>query len=795
MILLNLRLAFKNIFDKRNSSWISILGLAIAFASLFYIYSYVSFELSYDSQHENASRIYRISGDIVAAENTMTHAVLGPLMGQGLKDDFPAVESFVRLIPFRESILLETETKQFSVDEAYKADSTIFDIFSLVFKYGSPHNALSNPNEIVINQSLSQKFFGDQNSVGEVLEYDGQVFTVVGVVEDSPANSHHKLNVLFSNNSLSVNSDDRSPVKLSEAYWMPTAFHFIMLKPNAAIESITDNFEPFFEKHMSTFGKLLNAEFNLIAIPLKDLHFSRHMTYDLPKGNKTYAYILIMVGLFIFLIATINYSNLLVSQTITQAKSVGLRKVMGANQLALYFQFLLNSLVLILVSVILANIFFQISLPWSKELTELERSIFSGSRILTLSLVFILLTSLTTSLIPFLNHWKKSGLQLIQPRQRSLSGLGSIKFGRGSTIVQYALTIVLVIAVFVITRQLNFLMKSEMGFDKEGVVMLPLNNLKEQSQGIKSFKEEISKNSFLANASFSSNIPGEILGTSHFQIDRDGEKVTKIVNTLAVDYDYFTLMGMEFKEGRNFGKLFSDGDFQSVIINEAFIDFCGYSGSMLGVELAGTKVIGVLENVSFNSLHNPAAPIVFYLSDETNGYLNVKLNTTELIESVRLIQDKWEDFYPDVPFVFQFLDQQVAKMYAEDQKINKLIKLFTLISLIISLMGLLNLSSLIMKRKTKEIGIRKVVGAAVIEIMGMLSKDFTKWILISFIIACPIAYYVAAEWLENFAYKTTLPWWIFAFSGLLALSIALLTVSWQSWRAATKNPIEALRYE
>lgn len=795
MILLNLRLAFKNVFDKRNSSWISILGLAIAFASLFYIYSYVSFELSYDSQHENASRIYRISGDIVAAENTMTHAVLGPLMGQGLKDDFPAVESFVRLIPFRESILLETVTKQFSVDEAYKADSTIFDIFSLVFKYGSPHNALSNPNEIVINQSLSQKFFGDQNSVGEVLEYDGQVFTVVGVVEDSPANSHHKLNVLFSNNSLSVNSDDRSPVKLSEAYWMPTAFHFIMLKPNAAIESITDNFEPFFEKHMSTFGKLLNAEFNLIAIPLKDLHFSRHMTYDLPKGNKTYAYILIMVGLFIYLIANINYSNLLISQNITQAKSVGLRKVMGASYLTLYYQFFLNSLILISVSIFLANMLFQISLPWSKELTGLERSIFPISSIMTLSIVLVLLTSLTASLIPFLNQIKKSGLQLIQTRQHSLKGFGSIQFGRASTIVQYALTIVLVISVFVITRQLNYLMKSEMGFKQEDVLVLPTNNLKEQAQSIVSFKDEIGKNSFVANVSFSGNIPGEVLGTSHFQIDRDGEKVTKIVNTLAVDYDYFSLMGMKFKEGRNFGKLFSDGNFQSVIINEAFIDFCGYSGSMLGVELAGTKVIGVLENVSFNSLHNPAAPIVFYLSDETNGYLNVKLNTTELIESVRLIQDKWEDFYPDVPFVFQFLDQQVAQMYAEDKKINKLIKLFTLISLIISLMGLLNLSSLIMKRKTKEIGIRKVVGAGVIEIMGMLSKDFTKWILISFIIACPIAYYVAAEWLENFAYKTTLPWWIFALSGLLALSIALLTVSWQSWRAATKNPIEALRYE
>ncbi|MCK5820246.1 MAG: ABC transporter permease [Bacteroidales bacterium] len=795
MIVLNLKLALKIVFDKRNSSWISILGLAIAFASLFYIYSYVSFELSYDSQHEDHSRIYRISGDIVAAENTMTHAVLGPSMGQGLKDEFPAVESFVRLIPFHESILLETEMKQFSVDEAYRVDSTIFDIFSLVFLYGSPHSALTNPNEIVINQSLSQKFFGDQNSVGEVLEYDGQIYTIVGVVEDSPVNSHHKLNVLFSIDSPFTRTGDISPVQESEYYWAPSAFHFIMLKQHTEIESITDNFEPFFDKYMSTFGKLLNADFNLIAIPLKDLHFSRQMTYDLPKGNKTYAYILIMVGLFIFLIATINYSNLLVSQTITQAKSVGLRKVLGANQLTLYFQFLLNSLVLILVSVILANIFFQISLPWSKELTELERSIFSGSRILTLSLVFILLTSLTTSLIPFLNHRKKSGLQLLQARQRSLSGLGSIQFGRVSTIVQYALTIVLVISVFVITRQLNFLMKSEMGFDKEGIVMLPLNSLKEQSQGIKSFKEEISKNSSVANASFSSNIPGEILGTSHFQIDRDGETVTKIVHTLGVDYEYFTLMGMEFKEGRNFGELFSDNNFQSVIINEAFIDFCGYNGSMLGVELAGTKVVGVLKNVSFNSLHNPAAPLVFYLSEETNGYLNIKLNTTRLDEAVKMIQSNWEVVYPDVPFVFQFLDQQVAKMYTEDQKINKLIKLFTLISLIISLMGFLNLSTLIMKRKTKEIGIRKVNGATVYEIMGMLNKNFAVWILISFVIAGPIAYYAAIKWLENFAYKTTLPWWIFALSGLLALSIALLTVSWQSWRAATKNPIEALRYE
>lgn len=795
MILLNLKLAVKNVFDKRNSSWISILGLAIAFASLFYIFSYASFELSYDSQHKNASRIYRISGDIVAAENTMTHAVLGPSMGPGLNDEFPAVESFVRLIPFRNSVLFEKETIQFSVDEAYKVDSTIFDIFSLVFKYGSPTSALTNPNEIVINNSLSNKFFGDQNSVGEVLEYDGQIYTIVGVVEDSPVNSHHKLNVLFSIGSTFTVTGDISPVQESENYWAPSAFHFIMLKQHTEIESITDNFEPFFDKYMSPFGKLLNADFNLIAIPLKDLHFSRHMTYDYPKGNKTYAYILIMVGLFIYLIATINYSNLLISQTITQAKNVGLRKIMGANQLALYFQFLLNSLVLILFSIILANIIFQISLPWSKELTELDKSIFSSSEILTQSLILVFLTSFIASLIPLFNHRKKSGLQLIQTRQQSLKGFGSIKFGRVSTIIQYALTIVLLIIVFVITRQLNYLMKKEMGFNKDGVVMLPLNNVKDESQSIMSFKDEISKHSFVAHASFSSNIPGEILGTSHFQIERDGEKVTKIVHTLGIDYEYIPLMGMEFKEGRNFGESFSDGNFQSVIINEAFIDFCGYSGSMLEEELAGTKVIGVVKDVTFTSLHNQAEPLIFHLSDKTNGYLNIKLNTTELSEVVKVLQNSWENSYPDIPFTYLFLDQQVSKMYSEDQKIKKLIKLFTLISLIISLMGLLNLSSIIMKRKTKEIGIRKVVGATVYEIMSMLNKNFTIWILTSFVIACPIAYFAASKWLENFAYKTTLPWWIFALAGLLALSIALLTVSWKSWRAATKNPIEALRYE
>lgn len=788
--------AINNVWKRKNNSIISLVGLAVAFTAIFHIYSIVDFEQRYDTQHENANRIYRISGDIVAAENTMTHAVLGPLMGPGLKTEFPAVESFTRLVPLRHAVKLETDKGIVEIEEAYTADTSVFNIFTFHFIYGNPQQALRKPNEIVINKSLSQKIFGNANPVGETIKRDGAPLTVAGVINDSPDNVHHKLNVLFSMGDEWNDPSQTTGIKASESYWMPVCFVFVLLQENAKIESITDNFQPFYEKHMSAFGKAINAQFTPIIIPLKDLHFSRSMSYDNPKGNRTYSYIFMVIGLFILVIAFINYSNLLVSQNLVQSKNIGIRKINGANQTGIYLQFLINSMVIIAVALFSGVILYRLSIPLLNEIPLISSNQLPLGMIISLSIGLLLVLSFLSSLIPFFNQSKKSGLKLILKKDESKLNKGQLNFGRVSTIAQFSLSIILLISIMLIGKQLTFLTKSDMGFDKENVIMLKLNKTICSSESVKSLKQEILRNPNIESVAFSRYSPGERLSSKHFQIDRDGKKVTKIVNGMEIDYDYIPLMKMELAEGRNFDLSQHDNDYKSVIINEVAVEFCGYNPPVVGTEIEGVKIIGVLKNVCFNSLRNQTEPMVLYLDQQNEGYLNIRIKAnSDLKIAIANVQKSWKTFYVDEPFKMQFLDNRVKMMYDDDYAKSILIKLFTLVTILISLMGLFNISLMQSNQRTKEIGIRKVNGARISEVLVMLNKDFVKWVAIAFVIATPIAYFAMHKWLENFAYKTELSWWIFALAGLLALGIALLTVSWQSWKAAKRNPVESLRYE
>jgi putative ABC transport system permease protein len=792
---LSLKIALQNLLSRRNSSFMSILGLAIAFTSVFYIYSYITFELGYDSQHKKAERIYRLSGDLVAAENTMTHALIGPSMGPQLQSEFPIVEAYTRLFPIRQSISLETGEDKFLVKEAYEVDHAIFEIFSLEVVYGDEASALTQPNQIVINQSLCNKMFGNLNPVGKTIKYNEELYMVCAVVKDSPENSHHKLNVLLSLNKTWFNQEGMSEGSISEKFWMPSAYLFVLLSPNSEIESITENFDSFFNTHMAKFGKQINAKFTLVPTILRNLHFSPHMSYDYPKGNKTYSYILIAIVIFILSIACINYSNLLISQNNIQSKSVGVRKIFGASRVDLIKQFLLNSFTIVLSSLLLALFFFTLTLPQIEKLTNINSSAFSNSNLFLLSVILVLATVLFTSVILYFNQLAQSGFNMEQSKQNILSKKSGFQFGKTSTIIQYALTTILLISVIIISRQINFLIDHDMGFDKENVLMIKVKGTK-QALKFDAFKSELRKNSNILKVSSSSHVPGEVLGSMHLQIKRGGQKVTKIFNGIGVDYDYISLMGMELKEGRDFKKELNDGNYRSVIVNEALVDYCAFEDSVVGRKIEQTTVVGVLKNISFNSLHTPGEPLVLYLSEEPRGYINIKISSlVNQDEALHSIKETWLKFFGDAPIDYQFLDNRVAMLYEEDQNKNILFKLCTVVSIIITIMGLLNICILSMQRKIKEIGVRKVNGAKIHEIMAMLTKDFVKWVAISFIIACPVAWYAMHKWLENFAYKTELNWWVFALAGLIAMGIALLTVSFQSWRTATRNPVESLRYE
>ncbi len=789
------RTAIKNLFKRKNNSAVSLIGLIIAFTAVFYIYSIVSFETSYDSHHKKMNRIYRISGDIIASENTMTHAVIGPLLGPALKNEFPALESFARLIPVRHSVKLEAERKVFHVEEAYTADASVFNIFTFNFVYGSAVHALQNPNEIVINESLSQKMYGNTNPIGKTIIRDGTPLTVAGVVKDSPGNAHHQLNVLFSIGDWWNSLEGISDVRISEAYWMPSCYLFVLLHENANIESVSDNFAPFYDKYMATFGKHLNAQFAPVAIPLRDLHFSRHLSYDYPKGSRSYSYLFMAVGLFIILIALINYSNLLVAQNVVQSKNIGIRKINGASQVRIYLFYFFNSLVIITVALIAAVGLYHLTVQMFSDRLQLPIETMNPAHMILIVVGCMLVLSALTALIPFFNQAKQNGLKLIQKRTSSRMNRGQLSFGKLSTIAQLSLSMVLLISVILVGKQLAYLIESDMGFDKENVVLLKLNKTICQPETVKSLKKELLRDSNVESVAFSRYAPGEVLSSLHFQMDRDGKTVTKIINGMEVDYDYIPLMKMELADGRNFSANHNDMR-QSVIVNEAAIRFCGLLPPVVGQKIGDVKIIGVLKDVSFNSLHNQTEPLILYLDEQKDGYLNIRLKAkADIVASLSNIKNNWKTFFADEPIEMQFLDKRIELMYNDDYAKGQLINVFALISLMLSLMGLFNISILKSNQRTKEIGIRKVNGAKVSEILALLNKDFILWVAIAFVIACPITWYAMSKWLENFAYKTSLSWWIFALAGVLALAIALLTVSWQGWRAARRNPVEALRYE
>jgi len=725
----------------------------------------------------------------------MTHAKLGPLMAQSLKHEFPEVEEAARLTAFPQAVLLESNKEIYRIEEAYKADQSLFDIFSFDFVYGNKSEALVAPDQIVINQTLSQTMFGDINPIGNTLTYNKKALTINGVIKDSPKNSHHKMNVLLSQPAFDEST--LNTINRSEGYWMPSTYTFILLNPKSNIASITENFDSFYNKYMATFGKQIGLNFNPIGTPLKDLHFSQHMSYDLSKGNKSYTYILSFVALFIFLIALLNYGNLLISNNISSSKNIGIKKILGASGLSLYFQFLLNSALFVATSVVGAFVLFKLTLPYSKYFTGLNpEEIFNENRLMLVSVVLIAAATFISSLIPFFNQFRRQGLSLINIKNTSQLKLKGLRFGKSVTVVQFALSIILIMASIVIAKQLRFLINSDMGFDKNSVVVIDLPDQKNTIQTAISLKDELNNNPLITNTSISSHVPGDIMNSTAFALSKDGNLVSKIVNSMYIDYDYVTLMGMELKKGRNFSTEFTTDTAQAIIVNEAFMDYCGFDDSLVGSKIEGIiSLIGILKDASFNSLHDQAEPMMFTLSHKHSGYLNVKLNTSNIKDAIARIEESWELFYPGVPFEYHFLDQRVEMLYEDDQKKNMLMQLFTIISIIISSMGFLNLASIISKQKTKEIGIRKVNGATASEIIIMLNKDFVKWVAIAFVIATPIAYYAMNSWLKNFAYKTPLSWWIFALAGSIALLIAIITVSWQTIRAARRNPVEALRYE
>jgi len=797
MILTYIHIAFKYLVRQPAYSVLSILGFSIAFASIFFIYSHVSYQNSYDKHVETWDRVYRLSGEINLPDNENIHAQLGPRLGPVMKEEIPAVVQMTRLVVFEEKCIVRAGEQVFFEDHAYFADTTVFKVFPLKFLYGSPTNALITEGQIVISESIAEKYFGSADVLGQQLKINNdKTYVVTGVTRDLPENVHHKMHMLISMNSLPTPLQEILDGDFSENYWRPFAYNFIMLGENNTLEEVENAFPAFYEKHMAEFGNFLKAEFNLIITALPDLHFTPQFSYDLPKGNKSYSYLLMAAGLFLLVIALLNYANLLSASLASRSHSLGIFKINGAARAHLYKLLIAELLMVIAVSAAIAWFMLTGVEAWFMERLggNLMQSGFqTGSFLL---LILFVLAAITLAFLPsVISRVYRRPITLLKDD----SGLGTkIKrhgFGKGSIIIQFTFSVILIISSLLITRQVQYLLKAEIGYDTDKVVQVKLHAEGLPLEKIFSFKQEVKKSSMVREVAYSSNVPGEAFATAHFKIDVDGQAASKIVSLLAIDADYIPLMQMELREGRNFDRNHPTDPQAGVILNEACISFLGLGDSLVGKRIQQAEILGVLKNGKYNSLHADSRPVAFIFETGNRGYMNVKLNTGDLHNAIQYIQETYESFFENIPFEYSFLDQTVEQMYRNDINQSKLLGVFTILSIVIANIGLFGLVSLLNHKRIREIGIRKVNGAQKWQIVLLLGKQLVVWVAIAVAIAVPVTWYISGLWLQNFATRISFSWWIVVLGGVIILLCAIITTAAMTLRASSRNPVETLRYE
>ena len=797
MIRTYINIAFKYLVRQPSYSVLSILGFSLAFASVFFIYSHVSYQNSFDKHVDTWDRVYRLSGAINLPDNENIHALLGPRLSPVMKEEMPAIEQMTRLFPFEEKCIIQADEQVYFEEQVYFADSTVFEVFPLTFLYGTPRKALITKGQVVISESIARKYFGTPDALGKQLILNGKnPLEVTGVTRDLPANVHHKMHILLSMKSIGPDVLERMELSESENYWRPSVYHFILLGAQNSIEEVEAAFPAFYEKYMAEFGTFLKADFKLIITSLPDLHFTPQYSYDLPKGNRSYSYLLIAAGIFLLLIALLNYINLFSASMASRTRSLGILKINGAERSQVYKLLITESLMVIIVSAGIAWFLLTGVEAWFMEQLGgafLKSGFNTGSFLILILLIFIAFT--LSFLLSVVSRVYGQPILLLkgdagQAKERRRYGLG-----KSSIILQFTLSVILIISSLLISRQVNYLLKADVGYNTDNIVQVKLHAEGLPLEKIFSFKQELKLSPMVEEAAYSSNAPGEALGTVHFKMDVDGLQASKIVSLLAVDADYIPLMQMELREGRNFDRNRPTDPQSGVILNEACIDFLGMGNTLSGKKIQNIEILGVLKSGKYNSLHDNSRPVALYFETGNRGYMNVKLNTADLPAALEYIQETYNAFFERIPFEYSFLDQTVEEMYRNDINQSKLLGIFTLLSIVIANIGLFGLVALLNRKRIREIGIRKVNGAQKWQIVLLLGKQLMVWVAIAVVIAFPVTWYITRLWLQNFATKISFSWWIIPLGGGVILLSALLTTSMMTLKAANRNPVDTLRYE
>ena len=805
------KIAWRNLLKNKTFSFINIFGLAIGLCCFILITIYVADELSYDRFHENADRIYRIHSDIRFGGTDLKLAVTSDPMGATLKKDYPQVEQYVRFYASEGSKSIKKGKEYIVENRVGYADSTLFEVFTLPSIAGNTKTALNDPNTAVISESAARKYFGTTDAVGKTLEVgvnNKTMYKVTAIIKDIPVNSHFNFDFIFSMD----NVDYRYGNYLSHN------FHtYLLLRQGTDYRAFEKKFDEYITRYimpqakqfmqinsMDEFKKAGNKlEYSLM--PLTDIHLKSDRFPEIGvNGNIQYVYIFSAVALFLLLIACINFMNLSTARSASRAKEVGIRKVLGTERQTLIGQFIAESTLTSYLAFVLALLLTLLSLPYFNDISAKTFSL--GSLLKPQLLPFLLLLPFAVGLLA--GYYPAFFLSSFRPievlKTKINAGFKRSNLRNLLVTFQFVTSLVLVIGTGIVYQQLNYIQNKKLGFDKDQVLIINGTGALATNRDV--FKNEIAQIAGVKSASYAGYLP--VSNSSRNDNTFSKEAVMDMKNGFNmqvwnVDYDYVPTLGMEIIKGRNFSKSFG-ADSSAVIINETTAKLLGYenpigkklytsNGPSAGLNIV-YEIVGVVKNFHFESLRQQVGPLCMRLGNN-NWATAFKINTNDIPSLLSKIEAKWKTLAPEMPFSYQFLDESFDQMYRAEQRVGKVALSFAILTVLIACLGLFGLVTYMAEQRTKEIGIRKVLGASVPSIIQLLSREFLILVVISVVIASPIAYYAMSQWLTEFAYRIELSWWMFIGAGALAIAIALLTVSYQAIRAALMNPIHSLKSE
>ncbi len=789
---------------------INLLGLAVGITASILIFIYIQDQVTYDRNNEKLDRIYRLEGDFFINEKQDLIAITQIPLGPTLKDEYPEVEEFTRILN-RPGLYFEKGEDAFKEDSIAFADSTIFRVFTIPFISGDPATALSDPYTMVVSESMANKYFGTRDVVGKSMKaLDGSHYTIKGVFRDLPQNMHLRFNGLLSAATIEDQiGTERFNDRSAASFWNVTTYTYILLAENTTPDMVLSKFPEFYDKYMAELGEQIKASFDLRITPLADVHFQKdELSYDRPKGNMNYVYINGIIGILLIVIASINYTNLTTARAINRAKEIGIRKVGGASKKRLRSQFLGESVIMALAAGLLAAFITIFIIPFFNDLTS---KTFNWKVILQPTVIlFILGVSMITGILSGI--YPSTYLASLNPVSiLKGNGIGSKDRGwlrRGLVVVQFLISAVMIIGSIIVAMQMRYIQHKDLGFDKEQILVVSLND-SSVINNAKAFMEEIERHPAVEGTALSTTAPGRFTGKRVMTAeDITGEMQEKVFNNIVVNYEYLDVMGMQLTQGRFYDRDFGSDETNSVVINEALARDMQWGDSaigkkfIVGVNIQGTsnpeaEIIGVVKDFNYGSLHNPIEPLVMMCRDNAQfmRQLLVKVNNNQMQDVLKWIEDKRKAFNPSYPIQYSYLSDELDALYGEEKIVFALVISFTILIIFIAALGLLGLSAFMTVKRTRETGIRRVMGASQEQILYLFLMQFTRWVIISNVIAWPVSYFIIKPWLQNFTYRIDFPFWTFIISLLLSLTVAVITVSWQSIKASRMNPAASIRAE